>query len=170
VVHKKYLKKKTILEWFKEGRKKGSGMSNFWRTLTTSLPIFIDWLAWKPVNEWDIRIGEDLMIGTQSYFKLSKNFTSTMHSIGIKFLAQVGFLVTEDQKSSRWKNAETVGIVGEQKEEWDLYVKGLVWSGFELNVENDTLMWSWNTKGGQVNTKQSYEVQTLDDNEVCQNE
>jgi hypothetical protein len=31
-------------------------------------------------------------------------------------------------------------------------------------------LWSWNTKGGQVNAKQAYEIQSLDDNEVCQNE
>jgi hypothetical protein len=54
------------------------------------------------------------MIGTQSYYKLSKNLTSTLHSIGIKFLAHVRFLATKDQNSSRWKNAETLGLAGEQ--------------------------------------------------------
>ena len=105
------------------------------------------------------------MIGTQSYIKLSKNLTSTLHSIGIKFLAQVGLFVTEDQNSLRWKNAETLGLYGEHKEEWYLYVKGLVGSGFELNAENDTLLWTWNTKGGHVNEKQAYEVHIL---EGCQ--
>jgi hypothetical protein len=69
VVHKKYLKKKTIIEWFREGRKHMYGMSNHWRALMTSLPIITNWLAWKPRNGWDIRIGEDPMIGTQSYYK-----------------------------------------------------------------------------------------------------
>jgi hypothetical protein len=43
----------------------------------------------------------------------------------------------------------------------DCYVKVLVWIGIELNDENDTLLWSWNTKGGQVNAKQAYEVLCL---------
>jgi hypothetical protein len=30
----------------------------------------------------------------------------------------------------------------------DFYAKVLVWIGIELNDENDTLLWSWNTKGG----------------------
>jgi hypothetical protein len=48
--------------------------------------------------------------------------------------------------------------------------KGIIWTGIELNDENDTLVWSWNTKGGQVNAKQAYEVQCLDDHEVISNE
>jgi hypothetical protein len=35
--------------------------------------------------------------------------------------------------------------------------------GFELNNEKDTLLWSWDTKGGQVNAKQAYEVQLLEE-------
>ena len=51
--------------------------------------------------------------------------------------------------------------------EWDNYVKGLVGSGFELNEENNTLIWSWNTKEGQVNAKQAYEVQMMEESEGC---
>jgi hypothetical protein len=71
----------------------------------------------------------------------------------------------EDTSYIRWKKAETLGLEGEQKEEWNNFVKGLVGSGFELNNEKDTLMWSWDTKGGQVNAKQAYEVQLMEDME-----
>jgi hypothetical protein len=125
VIHKKYLKKKSVIDWFREGRKNLKGISNYWRALTASLPIIIDWLAWKPGNGWDIRIGVDLMIGAQSFYKLSKNLISTLHSNGIKLLTQVGSSANEDQNISRWKSAEILGLAGEQKEEWDLYVKGL---------------------------------------------
>jgi hypothetical protein len=54
----------------------------------------------------------------------------------------------EDTSYLRWKNVETLGLEGEQKEEWNIFVKGLVGSRFELNNEKDTLMWSWDTKGG----------------------
>jgi hypothetical protein len=62
-------------------------------------------------------------------------------------------------RQPRWKKAGDLGLEGELIEEWNNYVKGLVGSGFELNNEKDSLMWSWDTKGGQVTTKQAYEVQ-----------
>jgi hypothetical protein len=42
-------------------------------------------------------------------------------------------------------------------------VKGLKLSGFMLNNENDSLVWSWDHKGGTINAKQAYEVQCLVD-------
>jgi hypothetical protein len=98
-------------------------------------------------------IGEDLIIGEKSFYKLSKNITSTIHIIGTNVLAQERTLTYEDPSLLRWKIAEFLGLDGEQKEEWDYYVKGLVWTGIELNDEKDYLLWSWNIKGGQVNAK-----------------
>ena len=42
----------------------------------------------------------------------------------------------------RWKMAGDLGLEGELIEEWNNYVKGLVGSGFELNNEKDSLLWS----------------------------
>jgi hypothetical protein len=121
-------------------------------------------------NGWDIRIGVDPLIGAQSFYKLSMNLISTLHTKGIKLLAQVASPVNGVLNISSWKSAEMLGLAGEQKEEWENYVKGLNWSGFELNDETDTLVWSWDTKGGQVNAKQAYEVQCLDDHELISKE
>jgi hypothetical protein len=59
VVLKKYLRKKSVVDWFREGRKNWVGISNIWRALTSSLPIITEWLAWKPGNGKDIKIGVD---------------------------------------------------------------------------------------------------------------
>jgi hypothetical protein len=48
-------------------------------------------------------------------------------------------------------------------EEWKNYVKGLVSTGINLKDDKDTLIWSWDTKGGQFNAKQAYEVQLLEE-------
>jgi hypothetical protein len=37
---------------------------------------------------------------------------------------------------------EALGLEGEQKEEWNNYVKGLVGLRYELNNEKDILLWS----------------------------
>jgi len=67
----------------------------------------------------------------------------------------------ENTRLPRWKLAEDIGLEGELLEEWNNYVKGLFGSGFELNNEKDLLLWSWDTKHGQVSTKQAYEVQMV---------
>jgi len=50
VIHKKCLKKKTVVEWFRDGWKKWNGISNSWRALTSSLIIITNWIVWKPSN------------------------------------------------------------------------------------------------------------------------
>jgi hypothetical protein len=50
-------------------------------------------------------IGEDLIIGEKSFYKLSKNLTSTIHTIGINFLSQEGTSTYEDPSLPRWKSA-----------------------------------------------------------------
>jgi hypothetical protein len=119
-------------------------------------------LVWKPGNGRDIRIGVDPLVGSHTYFKLSRNLILVLKAQGIEFLAQAGNLDLENTRHSRWKKAEDLGLEGEQIEEWNNYVKGLVGSGFELNNEKYLLLWSWDTKGGQVTTKQAYEVQLVE--------
>jgi hypothetical protein len=67
---------------------------------------------------------------------------------GIEFLAQARNPDVENTRISRWKKVEDLGLEGEQLEEWNNYVKGLVGSGFELNNEKYLFLWSWDTKGG----------------------
>jgi hypothetical protein len=54
-------------------------------------------------------------------------------------------------------------LEGVQKDEWTNFTKGLVNVGIKLNDEEDNLMWSWDTKQGQVNAKLAYEVQVMED-------
>ena len=142
VIHKKYLKKKIVVEWFRGGWKKWNGISNSWRALTSSLTIITDWLVWKPGNGKDIRIGADLMFGSQNYYKLSRNLINTLKEQGIEYLTQAGENDLEDTSYLRWKKPKSLGLEGEQKEEWNMFVRGLIGSGYELNNEKDTLLWS----------------------------
>jgi hypothetical protein len=54
---------------------------------------------------------------------------------------------------------------GVLKYEWTNYTRGLVSVGIDLNVEKDRLLWSWDTKKGQVNSKQAYKVQVMEGRE-----
>jgi hypothetical protein len=86
------------------------------------------------------------LVGSHTYFKLSRNLIFLVKALGIEFLAQVGILDMEGTRHIGWKKAEDLGLEGEKKEEWNNYVKGLVGSGYELNNDKDFLLWSWDTK------------------------
>jgi hypothetical protein len=166
VIMKKYLKRKTIEKWFRQGRKNWNGTSNFWRALTSSVNIISDWLVWKPGSGRDIRIGVDPMVGSHSFYKLSENLLLLLKEQGITCLAHAGTFTQEGNNFTRWKKAESLGLEGAQKDEWKNYTKGLVSVGIELNDEKDRLLWSWDTKQGQVNAKLAYEVQVMEDRGV----
>jgi len=87
VIMKKYLKNKTVEEWFGQERKKWNGTLNIWRALTSSLTIITDWLVWKPESGSDIKIGADPMVGSHTFYKLSRNLILTLKAQGIEYLA-----------------------------------------------------------------------------------
>lgn len=115
MILKKYLKNKYVVEWFREGRNNLKGISNCWMALTSSLHIIIDWIVWNRVNGWDICIRLDPLVGSQSYFKLSENLVSTLHSKGLKFLSPVASMVTGNLNVFNWKNAEMLDLSREKK-------------------------------------------------------
>jgi hypothetical protein len=85
-------------------------------------------LVWKPSNGKDIRIGADPMIGSQNYYKPSRNLINTLKAQGIEYIAQAGGNDLEDTSYIRWKKVESLGLEGEQKEEWNMFVRGLIGS------------------------------------------
>ena len=91
--------------WRSGSGKVGILASNFWRALTTSLSIIIDCLVWKPRNWRDIRIGTDPMVGSHTYYKLSRNLILTLKAQGIEFLAQAGSIILEGLSFTRWKKS-----------------------------------------------------------------
>jgi hypothetical protein len=162
VIVNKYLRKKSVAAWLRQGSRKWSGGSNIWRALTLSLNIINEWLVWKPGDGRDVRIGSDPMVGSHNFYQLSRNLISKLKDLGFEFLAQVGTVDLENSRQTGWIKAEVLGLEGDLKDEWNNYVKGLVSLGIELNKDKDLLMWSWDTKSGQVSAKKAYEVQMLE--------
>jgi hypothetical protein len=108
----------------------------------------------------------DPLIGSQSYYKLSESLVSTLHSKGIFNLDQVASFDTGSVHGFNWKTAEFLDLIGEQKLEWENYVRGLKHYGFVLSDVRDSIVWSWDSKEGKVSAKQAYEVQFLEEMDV----
>lgn len=68
----------------KKGNKK---ISNIWSCLN-SLNVVIDWVAWNPGRGSKIRIGEDTIVGTYGFYKLSEGLIRELNGRGIIFLCQ----------------------------------------------------------------------------------
>jgi hypothetical protein len=141
-------------------------MSNCWKALIDSMPIVTDWLAWKPRNGRDIRVGLDLLIGSHYYYKLSESLVSTLHSKGIFNLYQVASLDTGFAHGFNWKTIELLDLIREQNLEWENYVRELKHSRIVLSDVRDKIVWSWDNKEGKVSTKQAYEVIVLEKMDV----
>jgi hypothetical protein len=80
------------------------------------------------------------MVGSHTYFKLSRNLIFALKAQGIEFLVEAGTFDLEDTSHTSWKKDDILGLEGEQKEEWNNYVKGLVGSRYELNNEKYILL------------------------------
>jgi hypothetical protein len=65
--------------------------------------------------------------------------------------------------SFKWKRSKSLELFGEQKRDWENYVRGLKHPRFTLTNEIDKIVWSWDNKLGFVSAKQGYEVQFLED-------
>lgn len=71
VIHRTYLKQKSVVDWFRDARKCFKGVSNCWKAIYSFLHIFSDWIVWKQGNGWEICLGIYPLVEAQSYFKLS---------------------------------------------------------------------------------------------------
>ena len=67
---------------------------------------------------------------------------------------------------TRWKKDEPPGLVGDQKEEWNNFFKGMVGSDFVINNSKYILLWSWDKKRGNVNANLAYKFRMVELREV----
>ena len=72
----------------------------------------------------------------------------------------------EDITFTRWKKDEPPGLVGDQKEEWNNFFKGMVGSDFVINNSKYILLWSWDKKIGNANANLAYKFRMVELREV----
>lgn len=112
-----------------------------------------EWIVWKLGNGYQIRVGEDPLIGSTSFHKLSNALVNFTHDKGIFYLTQTSRINGNDNLSLAWKYDIYLGLLGQMQEEWKGYTIGLNSCGFQLIVEEDSLLWDWNGMNGEITTK-----------------
>jgi hypothetical protein len=102
------------------------------------------------------------MIGSHYFYKLSYTLVLLLKEQGVTCLAHAKTNIQVSSISTNWKSVEMLGLEGVHKEEWTKYTKGMVNARIKLNDEKYCLIWSWDTKQGQVSTELAYEEQVTE--------
>ena len=142
VIRRKYLKYRSVTQWIKGMNTTQKGISNIWNYMINSFHVLNDWMVWKPGNGHQIKVGEDPLIGFESFYILSNGLVNFLHDKGIYFLVQVSRVLDNDSLLQNWQFATKLGLIGDYQEEWKNYITGLNSCCFKLTKEEDQLLWS----------------------------
>ena len=120
-----------------------------------ALPILKLWLAWRPGDGWNIRIGRDPILGIHGAYRLSDPLLTILLENRIFYLAQAA-KVTDDNLFTVWKDAEDLNLTGTMADEWNYYTYQLRNTGIRLQLCKDSLIWSKNAKTGTITAALAY--------------
>lgn len=122
VIKTKYLKLRPIIEWIRGWNKVKEGISNIWSSMLQSFHVLSDWHALKPRNGQQIKVGEDPLVGSDSFYKLSDKLVNILHEKGSCYLAQVSRMISFNNLVQKWKSTIDLGIIGAHQVEWMKYI------------------------------------------------
>ena len=74
------------------------------------------------------------------------------------YLSQISRGQGSNDISQAWLSEIDLGIPEEMQVEWRSYITGLKSSGFMLSEKEDTLLWSWKSKNGEISAKMDYDA------------
>ena len=146
-----------MINWNKGMKKIQNGILNIWNAMLHSFHVLNDWMVWKPGDGLKIRVGEDPLVDSDSFYKLSEGLVNVLNEKGIFFLAQVSRETNIDIQFQNWKSSSQLGISKDYQEEWKSYITWLNSCGYKLLEMEDQLYWSWNTINGEINANYSFD-------------
>lgn len=91
-----------MIDWIRGSRKLTKGMPNVWTYLLHSFLVMSEWLVWKPGNDLQIKVGEDPLIGSTSFFKLFDAMLHFLHEKGIYYLSQISRINGTNNVTLSW--------------------------------------------------------------------
>ena len=118
------------------------GASNVQGNLIVTLNVLSDCLVCIPGDMRLIKVGEDPMVGSSQFYKLSNDLLDQLHQQGISILAQVDADFENGLSLQKWKSSVDLNLQESLKDEWDGYTQGLQHYGIQLCQHDDELVWS----------------------------
>jgi hypothetical protein len=125
VIMDKYFSHVTVINWLRLESQKVQSASRIWTSLTNSVHIINQWLAWSPGSRHLIALGRDNILGIGDKSFLSTELLSILNQKKIIVLAQASEGIDPISLSEIWINNNSLGISGEFAKEWDDYIAEL---------------------------------------------
>lgn len=134
--------------------------SNCWLWLIQSLDVVKDWIAWKPSNGLQIKIGEDPIFCGSSFSFVCCQLIHELRASDILVLGQIYSWDVANQYSLSWKSAALLNLPFMFHDEWKWYISGLKINGVDRTTEEDILIWSWDIYCGTLSASSPCEAIT----------
>ena len=119
-------------------------------------------MAWNVGDGKRVLVGQDLIVGCGSSYKLSLDLLQHLSSLQIysSHIAHSSHLNVSG--SHDWLDASDLSLTGVLAQEWCSYVMLLRSSGFSLKDEGDKPVWTQNKSSSSVLVKLAYEALVTD--------
>jgi len=82
----KYWKSLNLELWLQQENKSIRGASVVWQGFYKAVPVIEKWMAWCLGNGANIRLGEDLIIGSNHFFELPSQLVNYLRMGGVTHL------------------------------------------------------------------------------------
>jgi len=155
VIKQKYLPEENIEDWVRNPRKSHQGGSLIWKAVIKSFHLIENKLAWNVGNGHRLLIGRDPWVGCTLEHVLPGFVIDALRRRGIVTLNQLAVPRQEGVWFQRWRRADSLGLLDQEKAALAGYIRSLELSNLVLTDEEDSLVWEADP-GGKYSPKAGY--------------
>ena len=127
-------------------------ISIIWKGFLDSLHWIGKGLIWQVGKGTEIRVGADPIVGLGCSYILPNDLRAYLEDYGISTLDQA-----KNMGTGKWFSAEELDLGDEWINLWNTYLRGLDYNRISLNVENDTLLWTYGKYVGPPSAARAYD-------------
>jgi hypothetical protein len=140
VIKAKYLHNLPVHIWIRFAEVRPSKGSQSWKNLSSSLPIILQWLSWKPGNGGLIEVGSDNILGLGRKAMLSPPLRAHLQEKSLIYLHQFYCPSKGGPLGDSWLKGLDLQLDSKFIVEWDGYTQLLKETGVRLQDKPDTLI------------------------------
>jgi len=125
----KYFPHGSVMTWLRSADAVTSFGSRSWKNIWNTLPVILQWMAWKSSSGHSISIGKDVILGLGHGSFLSQEMVNILNQRKIHLLYQARWVLLRGSIGSIWISSDELGLVEDLTVEWDRYRQNLIDSG-----------------------------------------
>jgi len=147
-----------VLSWLRLAEAFSPFGSQSWKNIQNTLPIILQWMAWKLSSRHSILVGRDAILGMGRDSFLSQDLVNYLNRGNIHLLFQANRITERGTLGQSWYNTIALGLEVNLAVEWDIFRRNLIDIGIVLMDRPDELIWTRGDMLGQISVKNVYEA------------